>query len=601
MSIKPLRTHYAFETPASIFDEEALTALELAGRQGAKINEIVEVVNELDTHTRETLKGQDEKVEQYTKEMAEALDKFTAETDDKIDTFLTDTAPGIVEAEVQRAIKDGEFDESLEKTIEGAMTERENPETLDADLCTENGMFYVRTADGEWKNVPDTQGGVLLCVYGGTDTRFYQIFIDYNESKMYVRSKRSDGFTDWYKVANDKLTVSQKWFDTSATVDFDTLTESGYYMLSSNNAYVNGPDGVNAGVLVVYKDSRGTQVYQMVIAYGTNQVYARGGYQGAFDEWKTSESACTCDPEAGGTGTGGSTDTGGSTGDTIIIQGESYPGNFYLERGEYNDFIGAYAMKIYKPTPKGFICYHLAPAVDEEEWTYAVYRIMHIWACDKDKNVVHEISPEGCDCEGAYIITGQSDYVCGVHGGEMILEDGWSDLYIDGVSTAMENIPETQWCNSIMVDVFTECMQKPAGTMVMFNRVKRMIFANGKLTIMNAFSPTTEMTNKSVTFKMGMMNAPDSVFYSTLFGVVSGAITNSIVTKNYKADELGREVLVTGQCTEILRYVGATRTLYTQFERLNNRSKAYMVTDEISISSPSSVTDIFTVEMEHNY
>lgn len=599
MSIKPLSTHYAFETPASIFDEEALTALELAGRQGAKINEVIEVVNELDTHTRETLKEQDEKVEQYTKEMADALDKFTTETDDKIDTFLTDTAPGIVEAEVQRAIKDGEFDESLQKTIEGAMTERENPETLDADLCTENGMFYVRTADGEWENVPDTQGGVLLCVYGGTDTRFYQIFIDYNESKMYVRSKRSDGFTDWYKVANDNLTISQKWFDTTATVDFNTLTESGYYMLSSNNAYTNAPPVVNAGLLIVYKDSRGTQVYQMVIAYGSNQMYVRGGYNGTFDEWRTVINECTCDPS-----TGGSTDTetGGSTGgDTIIIQGDSYPGNFYLERGEYNETMGAYAMKIYKPTPKGFICYHLAPAVDETDWTYAVYRIMHIWACDKDKNVVHEISPEGCDCEGAYLITGQSDYVCGVHGGEMILEEDWCALAIDGVETTMENVPVSQWCNSIMVDVFTECMQESTGTMVMFNRVKRMIFANGKLTIMNAFTPTSEMTNKNVTFKMGMMNAPDDVFYAMLFGVISGAISNSVVTKNYKSDVLGREVIVTGHCTEVLRYVGATHTLYTQFERLTGRSKVYMVTDETSISTPSNVNFIFTVEMEHNY
>ena len=39
--IEKMSPHYAFENPASTYDEEAMTALELAGRQGAKINELI--------------------------------------------------------------------------------------------------------------------------------------------------------------------------------------------------------------------------------------------------------------------------------------------------------------------------------------------------------------------------------------------------------------------------------------------------------------------------------------------------------------------------------------------------------------------------------
>lgn len=45
--IKPLNHHYSMESPASIYDEEAMTALELAGRTTAKVNEVVKSQNEL--------------------------------------------------------------------------------------------------------------------------------------------------------------------------------------------------------------------------------------------------------------------------------------------------------------------------------------------------------------------------------------------------------------------------------------------------------------------------------------------------------------------------------------------------------------------------
>lgn len=43
--IKPVNPHYSFEGPTSVYDEDALTALELAARTAAKVNECVEEVN----------------------------------------------------------------------------------------------------------------------------------------------------------------------------------------------------------------------------------------------------------------------------------------------------------------------------------------------------------------------------------------------------------------------------------------------------------------------------------------------------------------------------------------------------------------------------
>lgn len=51
--ITPLNHHYSFENPASIYDEEAMTALELAGRTTAKVNECVNEVNGIDQKVTE--------------------------------------------------------------------------------------------------------------------------------------------------------------------------------------------------------------------------------------------------------------------------------------------------------------------------------------------------------------------------------------------------------------------------------------------------------------------------------------------------------------------------------------------------------------------
>ncbi len=85
MSIKPLNPHYAMENPASVYDEEALTALELAGRTTGKVNEVVKKVNE------------------FTGDMTKKHDK------------LVESVPGIVSDAVQEHVNNGTFDDQVDR------------------------------------------------------------------------------------------------------------------------------------------------------------------------------------------------------------------------------------------------------------------------------------------------------------------------------------------------------------------------------------------------------------------------------------------------------------------------------------------------------
>ena len=100
--LNPLNHHYAMENPASVYDEEALTALELAGRTTAKVNETVNAFNDLETETNKHLENQDKTIETRLGSQDAAIKKMNDET-----------MPAKVTAEVQRKIDSGEFDSAI--------------------------------------------------------------------------------------------------------------------------------------------------------------------------------------------------------------------------------------------------------------------------------------------------------------------------------------------------------------------------------------------------------------------------------------------------------------------------------------------------------
>ena len=100
MSIEKIN-HYSLNNPASVYDEESLTALELAGRTASKVNESIEAFNKLETDTDLKLGAQDR----------------------KLNVFENTTIPNEVEYRVQAHIDDGTFDDQISKNL-GNLSER---------------------------------------------------------------------------------------------------------------------------------------------------------------------------------------------------------------------------------------------------------------------------------------------------------------------------------------------------------------------------------------------------------------------------------------------------------------------------------------------
>lgn len=92
--IEKLNEHYSFTTPSSIHDEEALTALELTGRIGRKMNETIDDVNAFESRVDNT-------VEQHQS--------------------VIDGVPEMVQAEVDRLKEVGTFDEAINRRLKQTM------------------------------------------------------------------------------------------------------------------------------------------------------------------------------------------------------------------------------------------------------------------------------------------------------------------------------------------------------------------------------------------------------------------------------------------------------------------------------------------------
>lgn len=134
--IDKLNTHYSFTTPASIHDEESLTALQLAGRQGAKINEVVEAQNQLQETTTNTLDQQNKAV----------------------DNMINVTMPAKVDSEITKQINNGSFDAKI-NTYMGDLDQR-------IDNLVSNTVVGGTTMDAEVIDARKDNDGVVYANLG---------------------------------------------------------------------------------------------------------------------------------------------------------------------------------------------------------------------------------------------------------------------------------------------------------------------------------------------------------------------------------------------------------------------------------------------------
>lgn len=105
--------HYSLTNPASVYDEEAMTALELAGRTASKVNECVEAFNKLEGTIDETVdssvqehiqKGTfDKQIDAHTKALTKDVDELSKEVkgfDSRLDNLVvngSENSPEVVD------------------------------------------------------------------------------------------------------------------------------------------------------------------------------------------------------------------------------------------------------------------------------------------------------------------------------------------------------------------------------------------------------------------------------------------------------------------------------------------------------------------------
>lgn len=120
--IEKMNTHYSMTNPESIYDEEALTALELAGRTASKVNEIVDSQNELISNTETTLNNQNT----------------------RLDNMETTQIPNMVEQSVKDHLESGDFDVQID---DYAGHIKDKIETVDNKKIDKGGVGQVTMAN----------------------------------------------------------------------------------------------------------------------------------------------------------------------------------------------------------------------------------------------------------------------------------------------------------------------------------------------------------------------------------------------------------------------------------------------------------------------
>lgn len=88
--------HYSLTNPASVYDEEAMTALELAGRTAQKVNECVDEVNKIPDVV-------DKSVNEYIDkgEFSKDIDRYAGDLSDKVDHLLNDIPEGATSMDLE--------------------------------------------------------------------------------------------------------------------------------------------------------------------------------------------------------------------------------------------------------------------------------------------------------------------------------------------------------------------------------------------------------------------------------------------------------------------------------------------------------------------
>ena len=258
--IDKLNLHYSFTNPASIHDEEALTALELAGRQAVKINEVINDQNNLRTETENHLDQQDGNIDQRMDAQDKAIQKMNDET-----------MPAKVVAEMQRKINDGTFADEIDKSLGNLNTRVDNllgnlpagPTAMDAEIIDARQDFEGVSWANMGQHIRIREKMIDDCLktlgeYVVTPAEHVQIkngFWTYNNYQWY---DNQDYFTYYYNVQPGDIFVTNLQRYGTGAADAVLLDREGnviqHYHTNPTLTFTDGTD------LVVVPEGGGTQL-----------------------------------------------------------------------------------------------------------------------------------------------------------------------------------------------------------------------------------------------------------------------------------------------------------------------------------------------------
>lgn len=456
--------HYSLENPATIFDEEAMTALELAARTAGKVNECIKEVNAIPEKVAEDVQAHID-----NGDFDKAINAYAGDLSAQVNYLIGRVPEGstTMDAEIIDARRDP-FNNSYAslgthiRVLSANSIQRRAVETADADVCTGSGFYLVGSSDN-WVNLPNGESGGCLSVFNGeAPSRRYQFFQSYNDA-LYVRHMTNEVWQEWKSLPSTSISPSLMNGGTG-TIDaasLDDMRDMGMYRLGSSGAH-DAPD--TAGLLFVYNTGITTQCYQMFMGYNEGMFF-RSLYGGAWTDWKRV----------------GTVDTSGAA--------PADPGLPYtIQR------VDSKTLNIFLRGTKGFTCYRLGRQTNAAINLDTV-RLQKITLCDKNKYHVATVSDIGHDIEGAILEADAADHIGGVHGDE-IMES--YRLFIGGVEYTLDNAPSMNTDN-VEVWVTSTLNRCDTPSDAVFKRVKRIKFKpDGGVEIRNAFEALADFRAESL-------------------------------------------------------------------------------------------------------
>lgn len=443
--------HYSLENPATIFDEEAMTALELAARTAGKVNECVKEVNDIPAKIAADVQAHID-----NGDFDRAINEYSGDLEHRLDTLIGNVAQGstTMDAEIIDARMDVEgnihanLGTAIRALFEKTLT-RKTPADFDADTLLESGFYVVGSSDN-WAGLPEGEsGGCLVAFDGSAPSRRYQFFLSYNDA-LYMRHMLNNVWQEWATLPNTSITPTLLNGSTGIIdKSLDDLREMGIYRVSSAGTH-DAPDA--AGLLIVYSTGIATQCYQMFLGFHEGMFY-RSLVGTVWTEWKRVANV------------GGTTDAG-STG---TIGGSALP---YLIQRVDNTTI-----KIYHRGTKGYVCYRVGYE-DNPDISLNTVRLQQITVHDINLTQVGVVTDYGHDIEGVVLMDGGT-HVGGVHGYEIMSAHR---LFVGGAEYTIKSAPEGEtdtielWVDSVLDEQIA--------------RTKRIVFKpDGKVEFLNYMKP----------------------------------------------------------------------------------------------------------------